>query len=77
MGYDNAVVKDDQINRKTLNSFITYQIVKFRQSLDVQEKAITEGWKKINPDKPLLSRLMRNIQANGEQMFPMISLMNV
>ena len=34
---DNAAVKDVQINRKTLNSFITYQIVKFRQGLDVQE----------------------------------------
>ena len=32
---DNAAVKDVQINRKTLNSFITYQIVKFRQGLDV------------------------------------------
>ena len=34
---DDAAVKDVQINRKTLNSFIKYQIVKFTQGLDVQE----------------------------------------
>ena len=34
---DNATVKDVQINQKTLNRFITYQIVKFRQGLDVLE----------------------------------------
>ena len=35
---DNTAVKDVQTNRKTLNSFIAQQIVKFRQGLDVQER---------------------------------------
>ena len=33
---DNAAVKDVQINRNILNSFITYQIVKLIHGLDVQ-----------------------------------------
>ena len=48
---DNAVVKDVQINRKTLNSFITYQIVKFRQGLDVQEHRGGNGRPSISMQK--------------------------
>ena len=48
---DNAVVNDIQINRKTLNSFITYKIVKFRQGLDVQEHRGGNGRPSISMQK--------------------------
>ena len=48
---DNAVVKDVQINQKTLIRFITYQIVKFRQGLDVQEHRGGNGRPSISMQK--------------------------
>jgi len=45
---DNAAVEHVQINRKTFNSFISYQIVKFRQGLEVQEHRGCNGRQKKN-----------------------------
>jgi len=80
---DNAAVEDVQISHKTLNSFITNKIFKFRQNLDVQEHRGGNGrQKKNNSGKTLLGRLMRSnpfrchavTQANDERKFTEIHI---